>query len=535
MFKLDIELISHRLKNNRDAHEDYLKKTIEYTDTIHGLVERARKQNPSEPLLDSACRCLAWKSLLDLGPVSVCDRLVSRAKVIENQVMAISVISVSSDSSEESVGIPVGRVILFGTIPTTIPDTTPIISPPTTHTDTTVKPTEIPTILPTFLPTVPPSPDHTPALPDITPALPDYSPASNTESDPSKDPSSNHIPPLPAISPFLSSADDTTNSDTPDTPPSPTHDSSLEASSDFHSDASSDSSSRYSLPYHSSPDLPSTFAGPSCKRHRSAMTSVPELSPASEALSPVRADLIPSPKRVRDFDYLADLEVDSRESSEPSKSRGTDVGVDDDIKRVDESHSEHEIDLVQATIKACFDFADIIKSKGINVRVVAETVARDEIRADMRDIVEGGDDRVTYPVVSEDVQEVAPEERAVEVTALTERIAELKRDNRRLRGTTSVKGQRVDRLQRGMSRMKMPNTRFGASTTYEEIKDLVSGRVAEEMEAREAAMNLEPLNENEDEQKGKNGGNRNGENRGNGNGGNGGDGNGENGNGNGGN
>nr|GEU48555.1 hypothetical protein [Tanacetum cinerariifolium] len=43
MFKLDIEHISHRLKNNRDAHEDYLKKTIENTDTIRGLVERSRK------------------------------------------------------------------------------------------------------------------------------------------------------------------------------------------------------------------------------------------------------------------------------------------------------------------------------------------------------------------------------------------------------------------------------------------------------------------------------------------------------------
>ncbi|GKE71189.1 hypothetical protein Tco_1529261, partial [Tanacetum coccineum] len=55
------------------------------------------------------------------------------------------------------------------------------------------------------------------------PASPDYSPASNMEFDPSKDPSSDHIPPLPAISPFLSSADDTTDNDTPDTPPSPTH------------------------------------------------------------------------------------------------------------------------------------------------------------------------------------------------------------------------------------------------------------------------------------------------------------------------
>ncbi|GJU17567.1 retrovirus-related pol polyprotein from transposon TNT 1-94 [Tanacetum coccineum] len=54
MFKLDIEPISHRLKNNMNDHENYLKKTIERTDTIRGIVERARKQNPSEPLLDSA-------------------------------------------------------------------------------------------------------------------------------------------------------------------------------------------------------------------------------------------------------------------------------------------------------------------------------------------------------------------------------------------------------------------------------------------------------------------------------------------------
>ncbi|GJW45329.1 hypothetical protein Tco_0074128 [Tanacetum coccineum] len=350
--------------------------------------------------------------------------------------MAISVISVSSDSPEESVGTPAGRVILFGTILTTIPNTTPTISPPTTHTDTTVTLTEIPTVLPTVLPT----------------------------SDPSEDPSLDHIPPLPAISPFLSSTDDTTDSDTPDTPPSPTY------------DASYNSFWRHSLPDHSSPDLPSTSAGPSCKRRRSPMTSVPALSPVFGALSPVRADLIPSSNRIRDSDYLADVEVDSRESYEPSRSRGTDVGVDDDIERVDESHSEPEIDHVQATIEACFDFADIIRSRGINVRVVAETVARDEIGTDTRDIVEGGDDGVTHPVVSDDrfhdhtvaipvhrVQVIEGVQReqghgivGVEsaVTALTERIVELERDNRRLRGTASVEGQRVDRLQYGMSHMQ---------------------------------------------------------------------------------
>nr|GEV30366.1 hypothetical protein [Tanacetum cinerariifolium] len=237
--------------------------------------------------------------------------------------MATSFISISSDSSEDSMRTPDGRVILFET---------PIIAP-----------------------TIPPSPDYTPASPD-------YSPASKTKSDLSEDPSSGHIPPLPAFLPFLSSDDDTTDSDTPDTPPSPTHDTpiiEITASTQrspvipcrrvmilalgqpiphgrlyrYHPNgpvhmmttrkrvrplpvqqlsvrhsidhSSSDSSSRPSSLDHSSPDLPSTSAWPSHKRRRSPMTSVPALPPVSEALSPVHADLIPSPKRVRDIGYLA--------------------------------------------------------------------------------------------------------------------------------------------------------------------------------------------------------------------------------------
>nr|GEV95018.1 hypothetical protein [Tanacetum cinerariifolium] len=55
MFNLDIEPISDRLKNNKDAHEVYIRKTIEYADTLCGFVEQARTQYPSEPLLESAC------------------------------------------------------------------------------------------------------------------------------------------------------------------------------------------------------------------------------------------------------------------------------------------------------------------------------------------------------------------------------------------------------------------------------------------------------------------------------------------------
>ncbi|GJV34092.1 putative reverse transcriptase domain-containing protein [Tanacetum coccineum] len=57
---------------------------------------------------------------------------------------------------------------------------------------------------------------------------------------------------------------------------------------------------------------------------------------------------------------------------------------------------------------------------------------------------------------------------------------------------------------------KIPNTQSGASMTREEFKEFVTRRVAEEVEAREAARTLEPLNENGDEQEGENGGNGNG-------------------------
>ncbi|GJT11604.1 putative reverse transcriptase domain-containing protein [Tanacetum coccineum] len=362
-------------------------------------------------------------------------------------------------------GTSAGRVILFGIIPTTILDTTPMITPPNTQTNTTVIPTEY---------------------------------------DPSEDPSSDNIPPLLAISSFLSSADDTTDNDTPDTPPSPTHgtpfteiisstqrshviprrqvmilapghpiphgrpyryhlngpvhimtarkrvgplpvqqlvvrhsvdhslsdyfcpddlardsslDSSSEASSDFHSDASSDSVSRNSLSDHSSPDLPSTSAGPSRKRRRSPMTYVPTLSPVSGALSPVHANLIPSPKMVRDSGYLADVE---------------------------------------AEIDECIAYAYALRDRGIDARVVVEAVDQVESETGARGPVEVRVERVTHPVMPDDIPEPA-QEGAVEVTyetlgdlvqrivgvksavtALIERITELEKDNRRLRGTASV-------------------------------------------------------------------------------------------------
>ncbi|GJX16485.1 hypothetical protein Tco_0217317 [Tanacetum coccineum] len=472
------------------------------------------------------------------------------------------------DSSEGSVRTPTGRVILFGTIPTTILDTTPVIIPPTTQTDTTVIPIETPIIAHT----IPPSLDYTPTSPG-------YSHASDSESDPSKNPSLDHIPQLPATSLFLSSDDDTTNSDSPDTPPSPTHgtpfteitsstqrspviprrrvmilapgqpiphgrpyryhlngpvhmmtarkrvgplpthrlavrhsadhsssDSLSEASSDFYSDASSDSSSRHSLSDHSSPDLPSTSARPSRKRRRSPMASVPALPLVSGALSPVRADLIPSPKRVRDSGYSADVEVDPRETS---------LRDDVIVRGNEEPHLEQDIDPeIQAEIDECFAYADALRDRGIDARFVVEAVDREESETGARGPVEVRVERVTHHVMPEDIPEPA-QEGAVEVTyetlidlvqrfhdhtqaipvhrihviegvqreqghrivgvesavtALTKRIAELERDNKRLRGTASVESQRVDRLQRGMSRMQRELRQIRRLRFYDRVR-----------------------------------------------------------------
>nr|GFB21909.1 hypothetical protein [Tanacetum cinerariifolium] len=74
--------------------------------------------------------------------------------------MAISGISISSDSSEECVGTSTARVILFGTIRTSIPSTAPTVDLPVIHDDTLLIPTDTPTIspivatLPSIAPTI---------------------------------------------------------------------------------------------------------------------------------------------------------------------------------------------------------------------------------------------------------------------------------------------------------------------------------------------------------------------------------------------
>ncbi|GJX80486.1 hypothetical protein Tco_0328635, partial [Tanacetum coccineum] len=140
------------------------------------------------------------------------------------------------------------------------------------------------------------------------------------------------------------------------------------------------------------------------------------------------------------------------------------------------------MDDVIAEIDECFAYADALRDRGIDARVVVEAVDREESETSVRGPIEVRVERVTHPEMPEDIPEPA-QEGAVEVTYET--LGDLV--------------QRFHDHTEFIVYRKMPNTRSRASMTHEEVEELVTSRVAEEIEARKVARTLEPLNENEDE------------------------------------
>nr|GEU42385.1 retrovirus-related Pol polyprotein from transposon TNT 1-94 [Tanacetum cinerariifolium] len=55
MYAIDVEPIPPRLKNNRDAHFDYLKHLKESVETVREIIEEARLEKPLDNVLASAC------------------------------------------------------------------------------------------------------------------------------------------------------------------------------------------------------------------------------------------------------------------------------------------------------------------------------------------------------------------------------------------------------------------------------------------------------------------------------------------------
>ncbi|GJR73059.1 hypothetical protein Tco_0085424 [Tanacetum coccineum] len=242
----------------------------------------------------------------------------------------------------------------------------------------------------------------------------------------------------------------------------PTHRLAVRYSSNysFSNHVSSNDSSRDSLSSSSSDTSSDFLAVLLASGSRTPAASVPLSSPTLGALSYARADLLPSPKRIRKTGLGVDF-VD--ESSEPSRFRGTDLEMDVDVMR------SNGIDIdpkIQVEIDECIAYADALRDRGIDARVVVEAIDREEIEKGMRDPVEVRVDRVTHLMVAEDIPEPA-QEGAVEVTYetlgdlvqriiatrqqsadMSERFRELERDNMRLRDMMDVASQRVARSQR---------------------------------------------------------------------------------------
>ncbi|GKB64943.1 putative reverse transcriptase domain-containing protein [Tanacetum coccineum] len=235
----------------------------------------------------------------------------------------------------------------------------------------------------------------------------------------------------------------------------------------------------------------------SCKRSRSPVAFVPLSLPTLGALSYARADLLPSPKRIRSLETATDLEGCSEDSFEPyvpretrlgvdfmdesfesSRHRGTDLEMNVEVVRSDGIDIDPEI---QVEIVECFTYADALRDREIDPRVVVEAIDREEIKT--------GDGAV-------EVIESVQSDQGYRIVAIGQ--------------------QSVDMLERIGELETMPNTRSGASRTREGVNEQSDRRMTESLRVRDAVRNLGPLMGDESEQE-VNGGNGNGGN-GNGNG-----------------
>ncbi|GJU75491.1 hypothetical protein Tco_1272561 [Tanacetum coccineum] len=315
--------------------------------------------------------------------------------------MAASAITISSDSSDESVGSLPSRVILFGDIPTVIPSTSvvapetstiaPVISSAAPMVETTLvtSPTGLCGLVPYTgfnfdSPDKMSSPEHISPLPAISPFLctDSFEAPGSSDGPPSQDPYvatavpfgrpyytylngprklltvRKRVGPLPArrlasrhASPRSSDHHSSSSSSSSDS--SPVHSLGLDASDQAHSGSSTrDVSPRLCYPFFFTPKRaprhseaffhwcaaplstlypPTTSesssgdsserplhssshaAGPSRKRCRSLVDSVPSFMPVMGSLAPTRADLLRPRKRFRDlYSSEASIEKDAK-------------------------------------------------------------------------------------------------------------------------------------------------------------------------------------------------------------------------------
>ncbi|GJS74894.1 hypothetical protein Tco_0724775 [Tanacetum coccineum] len=497
------------------------------------------------------------------GPVWGCDRLVSRAKVIENQVMVAPVISILSDLSEESVGSHAPRVILFGAIPAIIP------------------------VIPE-VPVVPANPIVAPEEGTISVVSPsgvldlvDYSPSSDSDSSEDSLPP---VPDLPLVLPFLCSDDTKADGESEPAEQRPVSSSrdTLAPLSEFplapvvaplgirrlrpvparrlawrrvsyHSSDSSSSSapSDHSLSRHTPPDTTdadsstlhrfvyrslartlrhsssserlldssSPSSRPSRKRCRFHTASVPSPTYVSMLISPTPPDLLPPRKRFRDSYSPEDSKEEHMEVDTTDAEAVADVGISEGVV----AHPEDGV--------------------GMGFEITASDVREDDEEFEAEASAADTREIVVDPFAIGDSSESsrgASGERA----SLVERIRSLRLEYLKVRAILSIERDRIDSIRwhmalsqeefrqvhrdrddtrRRLRRLESTMTITRSGMTPEAIEELVNRRVEEALAAHEAtraanALEAENQSQNGSDDDNGNGDNKNGEN---GNGGNG--------------
>ncbi|GJY72180.1 hypothetical protein Tco_0475883, partial [Tanacetum coccineum] len=287
-------------------------------------------------------------------------------------VLAISVISISLDSSDESVGSSTCRIILFGTIPAEIPTETHVIPPAAPD-----------RVAASSSPPSSPTHDFPPAVCQLVLAPSD-------------------VPRRPAILVI------------PD------------SSSDYSSGHSFQDSSFLS---EDSPfDAPTTISvGPSRKRCRSPAALVPLATTALGALSPVRADLLPPCKRIRGSVIASDYD----DSTEGSYEAYTDPDIDFDVQvdiDVDTADAKTAV-----ALEVGIEIETNVVGVEVGIRIEREDEVEEEAEPGGRGTIEIRVDRVSNIKSAQREHGrrmlVASEQRA----GMLDRIRVLERDNMRLR------------------------------------------------------------------------------------------------------
>ncbi|GJT12209.1 putative reverse transcriptase domain-containing protein [Tanacetum coccineum] len=498
--------------------------------------------------------------------------------------MTASAIAISFDSSDESVGSPPSRVILFGDIPTVIPSTsmvspetstiTPVISSaaPVVETSFIASPTRLCRLVlysdsDSESPDEMSSPEHISPLLAISPFLctdsseaPDYSngPPSHdpyvmtvarSRSKVASRPSSSYEFPIALVtappkiphkfswrhaSPRSSDHHPSSSSSSSDS--SPVHSSGLDAPDQAHSGSSTrDVSPRLGYPTRRAPVVSSSgdsserplhssshSAGPSRKRCRSLVDSVPSSTPVMGSLAPTRADLLPPRKRFRD-------------------SYSSEASIEEDTE-IDPIETEVDMEL------GIGDGDDVRDHVEIDPRDVRDDTEEYEADTSAGDTVEVGIDPMSAPIVEEEIIELAGEDSSdssgtrdgivrsfedilidlndvvrdfyhhmSERVSMVERIERLRLENLKVRAMLDIERDRVNSLRLHMSlsqeefcqvhrdrddtqgrlRRTMTNTRSGM--TLVTIEEMINQRVDTALEARRVNRDLELRNGNDNE------------------------------------